>query len=195
MKLKPIVKSPTRLVIGEVRTSYCHLFEPHGFDGATPKYSAVLLIPKDDTATADAVRAAIKAAYEEGVVKKWAGKRPRLQNETLRDGDGEDREGNPYPDEYHSCWFLNAKSTGRPALVRRDMTLIDSEEEFYSGCYAVASVSFFPYDANGNKGVGCSLNNLMKTRDGERLGGGASAAADFADVDLTGLPEFGDDDL
>lgn len=192
MKMKPIVKSPTRLVIGEVRTSYCHLFEPHGFDGATPKYNAVLLIPKDDTATESAVRAAIKAAYEEGVTKKWAGKRPRLQNDTLRDGDGE---GNPYPEEYHGCWFLNAKSTRRPELLRRDKTRIDDEEEFYSGCYALASISFFAYDANGNKGVGCSLDNMLKTRDGERLGGVASAEADFADVDLSGLPEFGDDDL
>lgn len=195
MKLKPIVKSPTRLFIGEVRTSYCHLFEPHGFDGTAPKYSAVLLITKDDTATADAVRAAIKAAYEEGVVKKWAGKRPRLQNETLRDGDGEDREGNPYPDEYHGCWFLNSKSAIRPGVFSRDGSLITGEEEFYSGCYAVASVNFFPYDANGNKGVGCSLNGLMKTRDGERLSGGAISFNEFTCVDLTGLPEFGDDDL
>ena len=30
--------------------------------------------------------------------------------------------------------------------------------------------------------MGCGLGNVMKTRDGEPLGGGASAASDFADV-------------
>ena len=35
-------------------------------------------------------------------------------------------------------------------------------------------------NANGNKGIACSLNNLQKIRDGEPLGGKASAASDFA---------------
>ena len=32
---------------------------------------------------------------------------------------------------------------------------------------------------SGSKGVGCGLGNVMKTRDGEPLSGGASAASDF----------------
>ncbi|MBQ9838656.1 MAG: DUF2815 family protein, partial [Oscillospiraceae bacterium] len=35
---------------------------------------------------------------------------------------------------------------------------------------------------NRKTGVGCGLGNVMKTREGEPLGGGASAASDFADV-------------
>ena len=46
--------------------------------------------------------------------------------------------------------------------------------------YARVTVNFFPYDNAGSKGVACGLGNVMKTRDGEPLSGGASAASDFA---------------
>lgn len=41
------------------------------------------------------------------------------------------------------------------------------------------------YNTAGKRGVGCGLGNVMKTRDGEPLAGGASAAADFAGVGQT----------
>ena len=42
------------------------------------------------------------------------------------------------------------------------------------------------YDTNGNKGVACGLNNLMKWKDDDHLGGRVSAEADFEDVDTSG---------
>jgi len=47
-------------------------------------------------------------------------------------------------------------------------------EEFYSGCYGAAVLNFYPYDANGNRGVAAGLNVVVKTRDGEKLGGGVN---------------------
>jgi len=58
---------------------------------------------------------------------------------------------------------------------------ITDEDEFYSGCYGKVSVNFYPFNANGNRGIAAGLQNLFKTRDGERLAGGASAESDFAD--------------
>lgn len=46
------------------------------------------------------------------------------------------------------------------------------------------SVTFYAYDVNGNRGVACGLNNIMKYKDDERLGGRASAESDFADLDM-----------
>jgi hypothetical protein len=68
---------------------------------------------------------------------------------------------------------------------------ITDEDEFYSGCYGYASVSFFAYDNGVSKGVTCGLNALLKSRDGERFGGGSSAEADFADIlgDIDDLDE------
>ena len=55
-------------------------------------------------------------------------------------------------------------------------------DDFYSGCYGSASINFFPYNTKGNKGVAAGLNNVIKTRDGERLAGGKTAEEDFADL-------------
>ena len=56
--------------------------------------------------------------------------------------------------------------------------------------WAIVSVTFFGYDVSGNRGVACGLNNIMKFKDGERLGGRSSAESDFADVSMED-----DDDL
>ena len=56
-------------------------------------------------------------------------------------------------------------------------------EEVYSGVYGRASISFYAYNTNGNKGIACWLNNLQKLRDGEPLGGHARAEDDFAAAD------------
>ena len=58
------------------------------------------------------------------------------------------------------------------------------EEEIYSGVWAIMSVTFYGYDVSGNKGIAVGLNNIMKFKDDERLGGRASAESDFEDVDL-----------
>ena len=58
------------------------------------------------------------------------------------------------------------------------------------GVYAYVAVTFFGYDVSGNRGVACGLNNIMKFKDGERLGGRASAESDFGDIDCED-----DDDL
>ena len=44
-------------------------------------------------------------------------------------------------------------------------------QDSYSGMYARCTVHFFGYNTAGKKGIGCSLDGVMKTRDGESLGG------------------------
>ncbi len=67
--------NPTRVVTGEIRFSYAHLFEPQSINGSKPKYSLSVLIPKTDTATITAIEKAIDAAIDAGVAK-FGGKRP-----------------------------------------------------------------------------------------------------------------------
>ena len=63
--------------------------------------------------------------------------------------------------------------------------------DIYSGMYARVTLNFYPFDTAGNKGIGCGLGNVMKTRDGEPLAGGASAASDFAGVGASVTPAEG----
>ena len=174
--------SDTSARIGEVRFSYAHVFEKYDSNGDADKakYSACLLIPKSDTATVNMIRECIAAAEEKGKASKWGGKIPAKRNNPLRDGDEEEKGG-----VYEGMYFMNTSSTS-PVGVRvldagKVVEALDSED-FYSGCWGAASVNFFPYDSNGNKGVGVGLNNVIKTRDDERLSGGSSAEADFGDM-------------
>ena len=67
----------TKVLTGEVRLSYVNLTTPRApQQGGEPKYSVTLLIPKTDAATIANINASIKAAYEDGVSKKWGGAHP-----------------------------------------------------------------------------------------------------------------------
>ena len=65
----------TRVKIGEVRLSYCHLFTPEAVsDGSEKKYSVALLIPKSNTKLVEEIKAGIKAAFQAGIASKFGGK-------------------------------------------------------------------------------------------------------------------------
>lgn len=174
--------NPTKVITGkDTLWCYTHVNEPASINGSNPKYSIQLRIKKTDKKTLDKIKAAIQAAYEAGESKlKGTGKSvPPLKSlkTPLRDGD----EDFPDDETYAGYMFLNANNTQRPGIVDADRQEIIDPEEVYSGCFGRASISFFAFNSNGNKGIACALNNLQKIRDGDRLGGHASAAEDFAD--------------
>lgn len=172
----------TKVVTGKVRFSYVHVFEPWaGQEGQQPKYSVCVLIPKDDKRTLDKISAAVNEAIQEGVRSQWGGKQPKNLHIPLRDGDEE--RADEYP-EYKNMMFLNANSKNAPGVVDKDLNVILDTEEFYSGCWGRVSVNFFPYDSNGNRGIGVGLNNVQKLKDGERLGGSRASAEDDFDDDF-----------
>lgn len=169
--------NPTRVITGEVRLSYAHIFEPKSINGSKPKYSVSLIIPKSDTATIAKIEAAIGAAIEQGG-GKFGGKRPNKAalKLPLRDGDIEKDD-----EAYADAFFVNANSTTPPQVVDAALNPILDASEVYSGCYARVSISFYAFNTNGNRGIACGLGNIQKLRDGEPLGGGrVSAESDFS---------------
>lgn len=170
----------TKVVTGKVRLSYAHLFEPKSINGSEPKYSTAILIPKTDKATLKKIKAAQKAAAEEGKHKFKGGVVPKNLSTTLRDGDEEqDTVANP---EYAGHYFMNVSSKTKPNVVDLDLNPIIDAGEVYSGCYARVSLNFFAYNASGNQGISAGLNNVQKVADGEPLGGvGSSPEDDFGD--------------
>ena len=172
--------NPMKVITGkETRWSYANVWEPKSINGGTPKYSVSLIIPKSDTATVQKIKAAIEAAYHEGETKlKGNGKSvPALSviKTPLRDGDTE----RPDDPAYANSYFVNANSATAPGIVDADRNPILTRGEVYSGVYGRASISFYAFNSNGNKGIACGLNNLQKIHDGEPLGGKASAESDF----------------
>lgn len=170
----------TKVITGKVRFSYVNIFKSRAFQsGQDAKYSVRLLIPKDDKATVKKIRAAIEEAIQEGIASKWGGKKPGNLKLPLRDGDDERADEAP---EYEGMFFLNANSTQKPGIVDKDLNEILDPDEVYSGSWGRASINFYPFNTNGNKGVGVGLNNIQKLKDDERLGAArASAETDFGD--------------
>ena len=177
-------QNPTKVITGvNTRWSYANVWQAKSINGGAPKYSISLIIPKSDTVTVEKIRAAIKAAYEEGESKlKGNGKFvPALDaiKTPLRDGDKE----RPGDEAYKGCWFINANSATAPEIVDADRQPILDTSEVYSGVYGRASINFYAFNSNGNRGIACGLNNLQKIRDGEPLGGKSRAEDDFATDD------------
>lgn len=166
---------------------YVTLAKPRAMEvGKEPEYSVALLWPK----TADL--SDIKAAISEAAVSKWGPAAPRLLGTKLRtplrDGDTKGEVGEPDP-HYAGKWFVNARSKQRIPIVDNNLVPVDPNE-VYSGCYFHAQLRFFPYDKNGNKGVGCGLQNLMLVGKGTRIDGRETAEQAFKDF----VPEVMDGD-
>lgn len=178
--------SATKVVI-PCRISFANIWEPKAINDSDPKYSVSCVIPKSDKKTIAKIQKAIEAAKEDGKTRRWSGKIPPNLKLPLRDGDIDRPDDETYADSY----FLNATSKDAPQVVDRRVQPVTDPMMVYSGCYCNVSVNFYPFNANGNRGVAAGLGNIQFVRDGERLSGKASADADFdsldADEDVLGM--------
>ena len=183
--------SATKVVI-PCRISFANIWQPKSINGSEEKYSVSCLIPKGDKATLMKIHKAVEAAREDGKARKWNGKIPPNLKLPLRDGDIE----RPDDENYAGHMFLNATSKEAPQIVDRRVQPIMDAMECGSGDYCNVSVNFYPFNANGNRGVAAGLGNIQKLKDGERLSGRTNAASDFEeladDVDATGVFDDGD---
>ena len=171
---------PTKVVTPKnelVRFSYAHVFKAEAINDGEPKYSCAILVPKKNKKTLAMIKEAVEAAKADGS-KMWNGKMAGLKL-PLRDGDEE----RPDDEAYAGMYFFNASSKTKPSVVDENLDDIMDQGEFYSGCWGRASIKFYPFSKNGNKGVAAGLNHVQKLKDGDNLGGTTSADADFGDDD------------
>ena len=169
-------KNLTKVII-PCRFSFLHCWEPDSVNGSEPKYSVSAIIPKTDTATVNAIKAAIEVAKKESA-SKWGGKVPPNLKLPLRDGDID----RPEDEAYAGCYFLNANSRQAPQVVNSRVEPVLDQSEVYSGCYGKISVTFYGYNSNGNRGIAAGLGNIQKLKDGESLVGRAKASEEFDSV-------------
>ena len=177
----------TNCVTGKCRISYVNVWEPRKDDNGNEKYSVMILVPKDDVETLNAINACIKDAYDLGadVLKGNAKVVPSFGSIhlPLRDGD-EERPGDPV---YEGMFFFNATSKYMPdvwstekdpftgGLIRID----EGSEDLYSGCYCRCSINCYAYNTKGGKGIAVSIRALQKVEDGEPLAKKRNTAEDF----------------
>ena len=176
--------NPAQIIIKNVRFAYVHVFEK---DELADKYTCRILIPKNSPQIED-IKRCIAAACAAGSDK--LGGRQIPWTEVLHDGDvKKNADGQPVHPGY---WYLNAKSTNKPGVVKvnssgiggKTMEITD-EAEFYSGCYGWADLGFFAFNQGVNYGISVGLNNVLKIGgedglgNGQFMGGRASAESVF----------------
>lgn len=177
--------SPNTITLGEVRLSYCHLFQarpPFNNPNGEPKFSTTVLVPKSNTRAKAMIDAAIGSAIEAGISKCWNGIRPPQPAICVHDGDGvRSSDGQPFGAECKGHWVFTAscKADRAPFVVDGRVQPIVQQGEIYSGVFGNVNVTFFAYANSGKKGIGCGLNGFQKTRDGEPFGGSVSAVDAF----------------
>ncbi|MBU3128992.1 DUF2815 family protein [Clostridium tagluense] len=167
-----------KIITGKVRFSYANVWEPKSINGSEPKYSVCIIISKTDVETLRKVNTAIALAKKEGLSKFGAGI-PYNFKTPLHDGDVDRFDDKAYAGSY----FINANSNIKPGIVNKSLRAIVDQSEFYSGCYGRASIVFYVYSSEENKGIACGLQNLQKLEEGEMLGNHSSAEEDFAAQD------------
>jgi hypothetical protein len=171
----------------EFRASFPFVFQPRlnkQNPTAEAKYSITMLFRiKADPAKPDEkvvdirplVLAATNAAIEKwGPKEKW----PKGLDFPFRKG-----EEKSHIDGYgEGVIAVSATSKQQPSVWNEYKKDIIDPKEFYPGCFAVASVVAFAWENTGKKGVSFGLRNIMKTRNGKMLGGGAKPEEDFSSI-------------
>lgn len=180
----------------DLRSGVGTLSFPHIFketvsknDDGDARYETQFLIPKSNVEDVKAILTAVREVAE----AKW-GDNWKSVNSPLRDGDKEAKllteDGSTRAEKYPERlghYFLNARSARPVGVVDRERTPIVEPSEVYAGCKARLNVTFYPYIAKGNQGVGVGLNGVQKVADGEAFGGGAPSVESMFDM-------LGDDD-
>ena len=168
----------TRVTTGEVRTSYFSALSARKNElNGKDEFSTQILIPKTDTATLTA----LKAAAKEALTAKFGDKIPKNVRNPLRDGDTETKtDGSPLGREYAGHFFCNVKSTSKPGAIDTHGNDLIGNDDIVSGDYIRVSLNAYAYSQAGNTGVSFGLNNILLVRKGEPLGGAKpTAASDF----------------
>lgn len=158
--------SSTKVVTPEARVSFVNVFKPNDKD----KYSMAMLFPPE------ADLSALKKAAAAAVEAQWGNKPPKNLRSPFRPQSEKADQYEGYLDD-DDAMFINVSTKNKPGLVDASNHDIFEEEEFFSGCYARASLNAFAYDVDGNRGVSFGLNNIQRTRPADlddRLGGGRS---------------------
>lgn len=184
------------ITINDVRFSYLNAFQakpPFNNPNGEAKFSTTILVPKSNTHAKAIIDQAINAAIEAGVSTKWNNVRPPQPAICVHDGDGvRPSDGQAFGEECKGCWVFtaSAKADHPPFVVDAQVQPIIDPTQVYSGMWGNVSVSFFPYNSAGKKGIGCGLNGLQKTRDGEPLSARVTAQDAFQPVGAA-APAFG----
>ena len=161
-----------RVVLTNVRLSFANIFEPKGFNGSEPRYSANFLISKQDNENINKVREAIKAVAK----LEWNTDVPKFKENQLclRDGDGETWGG------YADHFFVSSGNKLKVAVRDLDGTDLTKQSEDnnpgdkpFSGDYVNAVIEVWAQNNNYGKRINANLVGVQYVKTGSRFSKGS----------------------
>lgn len=185
-----------KIKTGIFRVSYADVHKSRTYEDNPPKYGVTMLFKKNDkegmASLKKLAQETLKEQWPDEVKRKKLMKNPKFKN-PFRDGDLE----KPDTDGYAGTTFIRAsmldKGNGGPQVIdRKTGALLTTDDEFYSGCMAKATVTCYAFDKKVNKGIAFGLQNLLKIDDGDRFDGRSNAVDDFSDEEGFG-EDLGDE--
>ena len=167
-------KEIAQIITPVFRVSFPQVFQPKAAPGSDKeKYSVVMIFKAGEDL------GKLKGLLKKCVAEKYPnGEIPAGFTTPLKDGNEKTYDG------YKDTIYATASSMQQPGVIDETKKVILEPRDFYSGCYAIATVTAYCWSYMGKHGVSLGLQNLMKMNDGEPLTGGSSAEADFEDIDL-----------
>jgi hypothetical protein len=174
-----------KIRLENVRLAFPNLFEAKAAKaGQKAKYSAAFIFPKDHPAVS-----IVKEAMTQVAKAKWGDKWETVyaalraaDKLAVHDGDVKSEYAG-----YAGNLFVNASNEVRPLILgggpdgKAPLSAEDGKP--YSGCYVNALIEIWAQQhAEHGKRINASLMGVQFARDGERLSGGATAAADDFDA-------------
>lgn len=172
-----------KVMTPQFRASFASVFQPKRVandDKAEPQYSVVMLFAKgaDIASLKNAAQRALEDKFGPEKVKKLVAskklKTPFKDQATLVDKNGDMHAGCEAGAIYIQA--NRKQKDGPPGIVDEKVQDIIDQDEFYSGCYARATVEAYAWEhRTGGTGVSFALHNIQRLKHGDRLGGGGKA--------------------
>jgi len=187
-------KEKIKVVVAGVRFLHPHVFTPSApklAQGGTadPRYKTRFFVQKTEGAKLDGLRQKIVEACRAEWPNVTDDELRGVLAETVLDGAVHNQRRaakNKAPDTYlQDAFICGATSQYKPGIAGPDAQPIIDPAQFYGGCYGAIEVALNPYIDQKTAKKCCSLwlNYVLKTADGEPLGGTQRAAADvFAGI-------------
>lgn len=168
------------------------------------EWSTMILVPKTDTKTVDA----IKNAIDRVTAEKWGSNVPKGLKVTFRDGDKDGKGGVPDDVEagaapYGGHYFMNVKSDRRVKIYNSAAECISHDEDgnaipvspdlIVSGDYAFVYINCYAWSSGKfGSGVSWGLKSVQQYKKGEPLGTNDSHSPGFKPI---GVPDGESADL
>ena len=172
-----MAKDQERLVTPRFRVAFAQVFTPKVPQSGGPAKYSLTAIFEPGTDLSEMLRIAKTA-----VDTKWPDETTRpILRKPFRKGE-EKKQFEGFADVPGKI-FCSLSSKFQPQIIDHLKVEIFTEADFYSGCWARATVNAYTYDPKGNTGVAFGLNNIQKLGNDTSFAGRVDASEDFDATD------------